>query len=59
VTAGAVLSASYAVITVKGFAGTCYKSEKDIIESVICCKDKEGEQRREELIANLVKVKLR
>jgi hypothetical protein len=50
---------------VKGFANTCHRdkegiaSEGIISEGVLCRKDKEGEQRREEVIASPVKVKLR
>jgi hypothetical protein len=59
VIAGAVLFASYAVAAVKGFAGAYYKDEEDITESVVYHKDKEGKQRRKELVASPVKVKLR
>jgi hypothetical protein len=59
---------------VKGFADVCYKDDKGVVEGVVsegivlkgivlkgvlCCKDKEGEQRREEVITSLIKVKLR
>jgi hypothetical protein len=47
------------VVIVKGFAGAYRKGEKGVAKGVICRKDKEGEQRREELIASPVKVELR
>jgi hypothetical protein len=59
VAADAVLCAGYAVTTVKGFAGACYKSEEGVIKGVVCYKDREGEQRREELVASPVRVELR
>jgi hypothetical protein len=59
ITAGAVLSASYAVAAVKRFVGVYRKSEKSIAEGIICCKDKEDEQRRKKLVASPIKVELR
>jgi hypothetical protein len=57
--AGAVLCAGYAIAIVKGFANTCRKGKEGVAESVVCREDKEGEQRREELVASLIRVKLR
>jgi hypothetical protein len=57
--ANAVSCASYAITAVKGFAGACHKDEEGVAESVICRENKEGEQRRKELITSLVRVKLR
>jgi hypothetical protein len=57
--ADAVLCASYAIAAVKGFAGACRKGEEGVAESVICRENREGEQRRKELIASLVRVELR
>jgi hypothetical protein len=64
VIAGAVLYADCSVAAgvnthVKGFADACYKDEEGVAEGVIYYKDKEGEQRHEEVIASLIKVKLR
>jgi hypothetical protein len=47
------------VATVKGFADACYKGKKDIAKGIICHEDREGEQKREELIASLIRVKLK
>jgi hypothetical protein len=47
------------VAAVKGFAGACYKGEEGVAEGVVCREDREGEQRRKELITSLVKVELR
>jgi hypothetical protein len=59
ITAGAVLCAGYVIAAVKRFADTCYKSEKNITKDIICYKDREGEQRRKELVISLIKIKLR
>jgi hypothetical protein len=59
VAAGVVLCAGYAMAAVKGFAGACRKGEEGVAKGVVCCENREGEQRREELIASLVKVELR
>jgi hypothetical protein len=49
---------------VKGFADACRKSEEGVTEGVasegvVYCEDREGVQRREEVIASLVRVELR
>jgi hypothetical protein len=44
---------------VKGFADVYCKGEEDITKGIICLKDKESVQKREEVIVSLVKVKLR
>jgi hypothetical protein len=59
VAAGAVLCAGYAVTAVKRFASTCCKSKKGVAKGIVCREDKEGEQRREELIASLVRIELK
>jgi hypothetical protein len=59
VAAGAVLCAGCAVAAVKRFAGACYKGEDSVAKGVVCRKDEEGKQRREELIASSVRVELR
>jgi hypothetical protein len=57
--ANVVLCAGYAVTVVKGFTDACYKSEEGIIKGVVCLKDKENVRRHKEVIASLIKVKLR
>jgi hypothetical protein len=47
------------VAAVKGFAGACHKGEEGVTESVVYRKDREDEQRREELITSPVRVELR
>jgi hypothetical protein len=47
------------VAAVKGFADACYKDEEGITKGVVCPKDEESVQRREEVITSLIKVKLR
>jgi hypothetical protein len=74
VTAGAVLYADCSVATgadthVEEFANVCYKNKKGVaegvvlegiaLEGIIYRKDKEGEQRRKEVITSLVRVELR
>jgi hypothetical protein len=59
VAAGAVLYAGCAVAAVKGFADACRKGEEGVAEGVICHEDKEDKQRREELVASLVRIELR
>jgi hypothetical protein len=54
---------------VKGFADACCKDEEGVaediasegvaLEGVLCREDKEGEQRREEVITSLIRVELR
>jgi hypothetical protein len=59
---------------VEGFADACRRDEEGVAkgvalegvalegvvsEGVLCYKDKEGEQRREEIVASLVRVELR
>ena len=55
----AVLCAGYAVAAVKGFAGACYKGKEGVAKGIVYRKDKEGERRREKLIASPVRVELR
>jgi hypothetical protein len=59
VAASAVLSASYAIAAVKGFAGACHKGKESVAEGVVCRKDKKGERKREELVTSPVRVELR
>jgi hypothetical protein len=59
VAADAVSCASCVIATVKGFAGACYKGKKGVAEGVVYRKDREGEQRRKELVASPVRVELR
>jgi hypothetical protein len=59
VAASAVLCAGYAVTAAKEFTDACYKDKKDVAKSVICHKNRKGEQRRKKLVTSLVKVKLR
>jgi hypothetical protein len=59
IAAGAVLCADCAVTAVKGFADACRKGEEGVAKDVVCHKDKEGKQRRKELIISLVRVELR
>jgi predicted metalloprotease len=47
------------VAAVKGFIGAYYKGEEGVTKGVVYREDKEGERRREELIASPVRVKLR
>jgi hypothetical protein len=47
------------VTAVKGFAGVYYKSEEGVAKGVVCREDKEDKQRCKELVASLVKVKLK
>jgi hypothetical protein len=47
------------VTIIKGFADTCYKDEESVAEGIVCYKDKEDKQRHKEVIASLIKVKLR
>jgi hypothetical protein len=58
-TASAVSSAGYAVTAVKGFTGAYYKGKESVAKGVICYKNREGKQRREELIASLIRVELK
>jgi hypothetical protein len=57
--AGAVWCTSYAVTAVKRFADVCRKSGEGIIRGVVCSKNKKSVRKREEIIASLIKVKLR
>jgi hypothetical protein len=59
VAASAVLCAGYTIIVVKGFVGACYKGKEGVAKGVVCRKDEEDKQRRKELVASLIKVKLR
>jgi hypothetical protein len=59
VTANAVLYAGYAMAAVKGFASACYKGKEGVAKGVVYREDREGEQRHKELVASLVKIKLR
>jgi hypothetical protein len=44
---------------IKEFADACHKNKEGIAEGIVCHKDREGKQRREEVITSLIKVKLR
>jgi hypothetical protein len=59
IAASVILCAGYAITTIKGFANAYRKSEKDIIKGVIYPKNKKSVQRRKEVIASLIKIKLR
>jgi hypothetical protein len=57
--AGAVWCTGCAVTVVKRFADACRKGEEGITRGVVCPEDKESVQRREEVVASPVEVKLR
>jgi hypothetical protein len=69
VTAGAVLYADCSVAAganthMKRFVNTCCKGKEDVaknivLKDIIYCKDREGKQRRKDVITSLIKVKLR